>query len=364
MDGMIPEGLLSPQQMEQLQQQRTSDFLLALGAGLAQSSQGMGRRPSTLAGITAALPGAVQAQRASFDQTLQQMLRAQQVQEAQRKRQEEALRQQQLETFIGGLPPEQQARFRAFPTQAAEAMFREQPEQFVQMTPEQVAARGLPANKTFQMSSKTGRISEVGGGGTTVNVGGPGNEFMKKVAEAEAKDFVTIKQSGQQAQRASRDINRLDTLLSKVETGGAAAFKQAAGNIGINTEGLSDIQAAQAIINKLVPAQRPPGSGTMSDADLALYKESLPRIINQPGANKEIIRSMKEINDYLIKEGQIAAEVTAGRISPEEGTRRIFALGNPVQDFFDRTQQSAPRGPVRTTPQDQSLILKYLQPGQ
>jgi type II secretory pathway pseudopilin PulG len=125
MDGMIPEGLLSPQQMEQLQQQRTSDFLLALGAGLAQTSQGMGRRPSTLAGITAALPGAVQAQRSSFDQTLQQMLRAQQIQDAQRQRAQQAQQQQQLETFVSGLPESEQARFRAFPTQAAEAMFRE-----------------------------------------------------------------------------------------------------------------------------------------------------------------------------------------------------------------------------------------------
>ena len=154
-------------------------------------------------------------------------------------------------------------------------------------------------------------------------------------------------------------------MLSRVETGGAAAFKQAAGNFGIKTEGLDDIQAAQAIINKLVPAQRPPGSGTMSDADLELYKQSLPRIINQPGANREIIRSMREINQYLIREGEIAAEVTAGRITPEEGTKRMMALGNPIQDFFNRTQQPAPaRGPTRATPQDNALILKYLRPGQ
>jgi hypothetical protein len=173
--------------------------------------------------------------------------------------------------------------------------------------------------------------------GTTVNVGGAENKFREKVAEAQAKDFVAITQSGISAQRSLRDINRLDKLLSQVETGGAAAFKQAAGNFGINTEGLDEIQAATAIINKLVPAQRPPASGTMSDADLALFKESLPRIINQPGANKEIIRGMREINEYLIAEGKIAADVTAGRITPEEGTRRMFALGNPVQDFFDRT---------------------------
>jgi flagellar protein FlgJ len=133
-------------------------------------------------------------------------------------------------------------------------------------------------------------------------------------------------------------------LLSKVDTGGAAAFKQAAGNFGIKTEGLDDIQAAQAIINKLVPAQRPAGSGPMSDADLELFKQSMPRIINQPGGNKLIIDGMKRINQYLIEEGKIAAEVTAGRITPEEGTARIFALGNPIQDFFGQNQPSTPQG--------------------
>ena len=196
--------------------------------------------------------------------------------------------------------------------------------------------------------------------------GGKADTFGEEVKKLSARSFVEIENSGLAARRASTDINRLDNLLSKVETGGAAAFKQAAGNFGIKTEGLDDIQAAQAIINKLVPAQRPPGSGTMSDADLELYKQSLPRIINQPGANREIVRSMREINQYLIKEGQIASEVTAGRITPEEGRRRMMDLGNPIQDFFARTQQqpTAPRGPVRTTPQDNSLILKYLRPGQ
>jgi hypothetical protein len=138
MDGIIPEGLLSPQQMEQLQQQRTSDFLLALGSGLAQTSQGMGRRPSTLAGITAALPGAVQAQRSSFDKTLQDMLRAQQIQDMQKQRAQQAQQQQQLETFVSGLPESEQARFRAFPTQAAEAMFREQKGTYRPLSSEEV----------------------------------------------------------------------------------------------------------------------------------------------------------------------------------------------------------------------------------
>jgi flagellar protein FlgJ len=180
--------------------------------------------------------------------------------------------------------------------------------------------------------------------GTTVNVGGAVSPFEKKVQEGKAGMFLEIEKSGIAAQRSAQDVNRLDKLLSKVDTGGAAAFKQFAGNFGINTEGLDDIQAAQAIINKLVPAQRPPGSGPMSDADLDLFKQSMPRIINQPGGNKLIIDGMKAINQYLIEEGKIAAEVTARRISPEEGTAKMFALGNPVQNFFEQSQSATPQG--------------------
>ena len=196
--------------------------------------------------------------------------------------------------------------------------------------------------------------------------GGAKDVFGEKSQERQAARFSDISISGDVARRSLGDINRLDTLIGKIETGGAAAFKQAAGNFGIKTEGLDDIQAAQAIISRLVPAQRPPGSGTMSDADLAEFKASLPKIINQPGANREIIRSMREINQYLIKEGEIADMVLDGSITPAEGRKRLAALGNPIQDFFARTQQqpTAPRGSVRTTPQDNSLILKYLRPGQ
>jgi hypothetical protein len=71
----------------------------------------------------------------------------------------------------------------------------------------------------------------------------------------------------------------------------------------------------------------------MSDADLALFKQSLPRIINQPGGNERIIKSIKEVNEYLIEEGKIAREVLAGKITPEEGTKRMEALKNPLEDI-------------------------------
>ena len=356
-------GLLSPEQQAAAQRQAQQAGLLNLGFGLLQASQGQRGQPRPGLGqvIGQAGPGALQAYQGSFDQTLRNIMLKQQMDEAQARRAQQQTQQAAVESYISGLPADQQSRFRAFPTQAAESMFREAPEQFQQLTPEETAARGLPANKIFQVSTKTGRVSEVGGGGATVNVGGQQDPFALESAKKQADVFSKLQESGTSAARSSREITRLGNILEKVGTGGAAAFKQAAGNFGIKTEGLDDIQAAQAIINKLVPQQRPPGSGTMSDADLALYKESLPRLINQPGANREIIRSMKDINEYLIKEGQIATDVLDRKLTPAEGRQKLLELGNPIQEFFERNQAASPGSPRVQLPQaDQDLINRYL----
>jgi flagellar protein FlgJ len=167
-------------------------------------------------------------------------------------------------------------------------------------------------------------------------IGGEVSPFEKKAQEKLAEDYVTVRESGRVARRALSDINRLESLLEKTETGFGASAKLAAGNLGIATKGLNELQAAEALINKLVPQQRPPGSGTMSDADLELYKKSVVRIINQPGANKIIIDSTKDINNYILKEADIANQVLNGKISREEADRKLAELGNPVQDFFKK----------------------------
>jgi flagellar protein FlgJ len=300
-------------------------------------------RPSLGQVIGQAAPAGLQAYQGGFDQSLRQIMLGQQLSEQQKRRQQQLAQEQQMEKFVSGLPEAEQARFRAFPTQAAEAMFR-QPERAPGVIGEyRAAVEGGEIPPTVTLSEFITMKKPPAAVATAISGGRP-DTFDEEVKKGLAKEFSEIRKSGIAAQRSAQDVNRLETLLSKVDTGGAAAFKQAAGNFGIKTEGLDDIQAAQAIINKLVPAQRPAGSGPMSDADLELFKQSMPRIINQPGGNKLIIDGMKRINQYLIEEGKIAAEVTSKKITPEEGTARIFALGNPIQDFFGQNQPSTPQG--------------------
>lgn len=184
---------------------------------------------------------------------------------------------------------------------------------------------------------------------TATAIAGGKDPFAEAASKKQAEDFSDIKKSGDNARRTLRDVTRLGSILEKSPGGIEAGLKLAAGNFGINTKGLTDLQSAEAIINRLVPQQRPPGSGTMSDADLDLFKKSLPRIINQPGGNRAIIDYLKGINEYLIKEGEIASEVLNKKITPAEGDARLMSLQNPLELFKNSAAGGLPPG-VTVTP--------------
>lgn len=167
----------------------------------------------------------------------------------------------------------------------------------------------------------------------TVINNGEGNKFYNTLDENNAKIFSGLSDTGIQARSTLGQVDALDNLLKASPTGWVGAMKQAAGEYGINTEGLSDIQAATALINKMVPTQRQPGSGTMSDADLALFKQSLPRIINQPGGNQTIINTIRGISQYQVQMGEIADKVANRELSPAEGRAAIANLPNPLSNF-------------------------------
>ena len=237
----------------------------------------------------------------------------------------------------------------ASPVEYAKLTAKEPKESFKILTREEAKQRGLPEDRVFQVSS-SGKIDEVGRGPLVKNVvGGEQSPFLKKAQEQQASIFGDIKKSGDSARRTLNDITRLGSILDKTPGGIEAGFKLAAGNFGIKTEGLDNLQTAEAIINRLVPQQRPPGTGQMSDADLDLFKKSLPRIINQPGGNKAIISYLKGINEYLIKEGEIASLVLNGKITPEQADQRLLELKNPLEEFKNSAAGGLPPG-VTVTP--------------
>jgi hypothetical protein len=169
--------------------------------------------------------------------------------------------------------------------------------------------------------------------GTTINMpGGETSEFRKASDKEVAAQIGGMASEGLAAQRNLGFITELERVLQEAPQGFGGALVSMAGNLGLELgEGAGAVQAAQAIINRLVPQQRQPGSGPMSDADLELFKQSLPRIINQPDGNRRIIDTIKAISQYDIDRGNIARLAQMGKISPFDALQQIQSLPNPLE---------------------------------
>lgn len=170
----------------------------------------------------------------------------------------------------------------------------------------------------------------------TTNVG-PNEQadaaFLQKLDAAEGDTFSELLKSGPTVQQNAGNIGILEQQLANTPQGAQGAWVQFAGSLGLPVEGVSDVQAAQATINALVPEQRTPGSGPMSDADLALFKQSLPQIINQPGGNQLIIARMKAINAYQAEMAKIANAVVARQMSRADARKAMAAVPNPLEGY-------------------------------
>jgi hypothetical protein len=157
--------------------------------------------------------------------------------------------------------------------------------------------------------------------------------FYEKLDGAQAEMFGALLNQGMTAPARLGQIDELDRLLAASPSGLAGAAVQFLGNLGIPTEGMDTVQAAAAIINRLVPAQRPPGSGPMSDRDVELFMQSLPRIINSPNGNQLITSVMRGLVVYEQQQAEIANRVASRVITPAEGRAELMALQNPLQVF-------------------------------
>ena len=220
-------------------------------------------------------------------------------------------------------------------------IYQAPPQNYRQVYGDEAAAMGLDPSKAYNVGPN-GEVRPIGEGGVTVNNNMGSDKFGEEFAKLDASSLNAVSTSGLAAQRNLGRINQLEELLASSPTGLAGAAAQRAGEWGINTEGLDTLQAAQAAINSLVPEQRQPGSGPMSDADLALFKQSLPRIINQPGGNQLIIGTMRSIAEYDAQGAQIVQQLRNGDINRAQAFQMLQSRPNPLESFKVPAQQENP----------------------
>ncbi len=219
-------------------------------------------------------------------------------------------------------------------------------------TGDAAASLGLdPANSYNIESGPEGmRATRIGGDGTTVTVNNAGQDaFSTETGKLIAQETTAIVQQGAAAQRNLGLITTLETALAASPQGFAGALTQIAGQLGIKADGVSQVELADAIISQLVPQQRPPGSGTMSDADLALFRASLPNLMNTPQGNAMIIQTMRAVAEYDVKRGEIADRLRRQQITQDQAAAEYAALGNPLAAFVE----------ANTVPEGETPTIRY-----
>jgi len=170
-------------------------------------------------------------------------------------------------------------------------------------------------------------------GAQQVNLPPAEKAFDTKAGGLIAETYGDVMKQGTVASRNLGTLTRLESLLDKTGGGLVTALQSFAGQYGIKSKGSGDIEAAQAVISRLVPEQRAPGSGNMSDRDIVLFKAALPNLINTPEGNRKILEAMRGIVEYDIKAAQIAKDVLTRKITQEEGDNRLGRLRNPLESF-------------------------------
>jgi hypothetical protein len=213
------------------------------------------------------------------------------------------------------------------------------------LTAEEVAARGLPpGNYQVALSGASkGKVSQIGGGGVNVTVENKQeSKFLEQTGADLAKQFETLSNMGLQASRASIKFNQLEEAFrsADVKTGAQGVLSTALSRFGIDLPGATQYQQIDALVASLIPLQRPPGSGSTSDSDMALYRRALPELLGTKEGQLQIMQDLKAVAAHDIKVGEIANQARSGQITPFKALEMINQLPNPLEKY--RNQQSAP----------------------
>ena len=175
-------------------------------------------------------------------------------------------------------------------------------------------------------------------GATNVTVDNKGeNSFATEAGKVQAKRFDELAGEGQKARQMVSDIETLTELGKSIGTGKGAELTAKLGpwaeSLGVPIKGLSDIQAFEAITNRVAPSLRVPGSGAQSDFELKNFLKSLPALGNTPEGNAISAATMKGLQENKIRAAEIGSKALNGEITRPQAEKMLRELPDPMENF-------------------------------
>lgn len=226
------------------------------------------------------------------------------------------------------------------------------------VSPDERAAAGVdPAYRGPVQRGPNGELKFPGKAQTEVNIGAENagaKATATKSAEAVVSRFDAIGKVGESARSDIPLIGEIRELGGAIGTGGIAALQAKLGEYGIKTEGSGKIEAYNALLDRLTPAQRIEGAGATSDFDARMFKGSLPRLINTPEGNALVADTLEAVAKDRVARGEIANAVLLGEqqggISAQEGFKRLKALPSIQTGFVARMKELRDGGRLGAEP--------------
>jgi hypothetical protein len=226
-----------------------------------------------------------------------------------------------------------------------EAMRRknEPSDTFTTITGADATAKGLDPTKSYNVSDLTGKITSIGSGGTTIvneaaNAVPDVDELYKILAKEEAAQWGGFLKAGTQAASVIPDITMLGELLKQAPSGPIQ------GRLAQTFSGFNNAaDAAKAIISRLAPSMRVPGSGSTSDIEVQMMMDSLGSLINQQGANALIHAAFKSKLNLDIQRQSIVRRVQSKEITINEGRSelekldQVSILSDPLRGYLSQS---------------------------
>jgi hypothetical protein len=146
---------------------------------------------------------------------------------------------------------------------------------------------------------------------------------------------------GKYAQQLGQ-LDQLEGLLLQAETGSTQEWAQwATERLGIQFSG-GPSQAASAVINQLIPAQKPPGSGDISDSDVRMFRASVPSLVNKPGGNAEILFGMRAIAEHNYTISQISGRYAVDLKTKGEVVAEFRKADEALRDKLRARREAKP----------------------
>ena len=149
-------------------------------------------------------------------------------------------------------------------------------ETFTLMSPDDIAATpGLDPSKAYQRGDISGKISSVGGGGQTINLGGSADELRQKYTIEGNQEHVN---TGRDAQKSLPNYERGLELIKTVETGAFEKtkneFKKYALSAGfdVDVDKIASFEELAPIFGKFLFEGIQQTKGSVSDKEMQVFE--------------------------------------------------------------------------------------------